>query len=293
MSLHEQVIIIGGGPSGAACAIQLKRYGYNPLLLEKDSIGGLVKNAWRIDNYPGYPEGINGVELAGKIKTHLKRFEVRTLNFELRTLKYVDDYFVLEGGSETYRCKYLVVASGTRPKKVYAEMSEDVSDKVFYEVFPLRGIENKAVAIIGAGDAAFDYAMTLSEKNHVHIFNRGTEIKCIPALVDIVNEQSNVSYAEEMELQSVELKGDKLLMDFRKSNISVPYSADYIIFAAGREPELSFLSPEIENMQEQLEQEGLLYIIGDVKNGMVRQASVAIGDGIKAAMAIREKMISG
>ena len=75
----ENVIIIGGGPAGIACAVQLKRYGIDPLLFEKDDIGGLVKNAWRLDNFPGYPEGISGEELAKKLKVHLERFDIRYL----------------------------------------------------------------------------------------------------------------------------------------------------------------------------------------------------------------------
>jgi len=122
---------------------------------------------------------------------------------------------------------------------------------------------------VGAGDAAFDYAMTLSTHNDVHIFNRGTGLKCIPALLAITKKQGNISYHEN----------------------SVPAgSFDYTIFATGREAELGFLSPELEENRQQLEQQGLLYVIGDVKNGEVRQASVAIGDGIRAAMAIREKI---
>jgi thioredoxin reductase len=67
-------------------------------------------------------------------------------------------------------------------------------------------------------------------------------------------------------------------------------SFDYTIFATGREPDLNCLSKELINKQVQLEQLGLLYVIGDVKNGMLRQSSVAIGDGIRAAMAIKDRI---
>ncbi len=272
MSLNEQVIIIGGGPAGAACAIQLKRLGIDALLLEKNSIGGLIKNAWRLDNYPGYPEGIGGGELAEKIQKHVTRFEIRNQSTEIRDLKYSDIGFVLEGDKESFKCEYLVIATGTKPKHAFMEIPEEHRGKVYYEVFPLRGVKDKTIDIVGAGDAAFDYAMTLSSNNKVNILNRGTVIKCIPALLEIAQKHPNISYHE---------------------NSKPTFSSDYTIFAVGREPELSFLSQELINKEEQLEQDGLLYVIGDVKNGMVRQASVAIGDGIKAAMAIWAKMISG
>ncbi|RLD33504.1 MAG: NAD(P)/FAD-dependent oxidoreductase, partial [Bacteroidetes bacterium] len=94
--LKEQVIIIGGGPAGVACAVQLKRYGIDPLLLEKNSIGGLVRNAWRLDNYPGFPDGISGEEMVEKLEAHLNRFEIRTLKSEIRTVKYSTDGFVVD-----------------------------------------------------------------------------------------------------------------------------------------------------------------------------------------------------
>lgn len=259
--LKEQVIIIGGGPAGVACAVQLKRYGIDPLLLEKNSIGGLVRNAWRLDNYPGFPDGISGEEMVEKLEAHLNRFEIRTLKSEIRTVKYSTDGFVVDYEGKDISCEYLVVATGTKAKH---------KEKGLTEVYPLRSVSEKRIAIVGAGDAAFDYAMTLSTHNDVHIFNRGSRIKCVPALLEIAKKQEKISYHKN----------------------SVPSdSFDYTIFATGRKPELGFLSPELEENSQQLEQQGLLYIIGDVKNGKVRQVSVATGDGIRAAMAIREKIL--
>lgn len=260
---EENVIIIGGGPSGVACAVQLKRYGIDPLIIEKDEIGGLVKNAWRLDNYPGYPEGISGIVFVNKLKAQLDRFEVRYQKNEIRNAKFINNIFILETTDEKISCDVLVIASGTRPKK-------STCDNEFTEVFPLLDKKNKKIGIVGAGDAAFDYAMSLCEHNEVHIFNRGDKIKCVPALLKIAEKQENISYHEN----------------------SMPVgSFDYTIFATGREPDLSCLSEELKNKQDQLEHDGLLYVIGDVKNGMVRQTSVAAGDGIRAAMAIKDRII--
>ena len=258
--LKEQVIIIGGGPAGIACAVQLKRYGIDPLIIEKDEIGGLLKNAWRLDNFPGYPDGISGPVLVEKLKEHLGRFEIRSLKSEVRNVKYADGQFYLENEAKAFQCDLLVIATGTRPKH---------SGDGFTEVYPLRNVKGKRIDIIGAGDAAFDYAMTLCKDNEVHIHNRGTEVKCIPALLDIALQEPNIAYHE---------------------NSLPSFSSDYIIFATGREPDTHCLSEDLLKNQDQLEHDGLLYVIGDVKNGMVRQATVAAGDGIRAAMAIRDKI---
>ncbi len=258
----EQVIIIGGGPAGVACAVQLRRYGLDPLIIEKNTIGGLIKNAWRIDNYPGFPDGISGEEMVGKLQSHLKRFDIRYSISEIRNAKYINGIFILETADGRISCDILVVASGTKPRK-------STCDDEFTEVFPLLGIKDKKIDIVGAGDAAFDYAMSLSPENKITIYNRGTEIKCIPALLEIALKQPNITYVE---------------------NSEPSFSSDYTIFATGRKPDMDCLSDNLKNMQLQLEQQGLLYVIGDVKNGMVRQSSVAIGDGIKAAMSIKDSI---
>lgn len=256
----EKVVIIGAGPAGIACAVQLKRYGVDPLLIEKNEIGGLLKNAWRLDNYPGYPEGISGVDLVLKLKEHLERFEIRNLKSEIRKLKYSGNRFHLESDTDVFQCDLLVVATGTKPKHTGDGLTE---------VYPLRNIKDKKIAIVGAGDAAFDYAMTLSTRNTIHIHNRGKKIKCIPALLEIALKQDNISYFE---------------------NSSPSGSYDYTIFATGREPALSMIPDELWAMKEKLMEEGLLYLVGDVKNEMFRQAAVAAGDGVRTAMRIAERI---
>lgn len=289
---HEKVIIIGGGPAGIACAVQLKRYGIDPLIIEKDSIGGLVKNAWRLDNFPGYPDGIGGNELVIKLNQHLERFDIRYQKNEIRKLKPTGNGFECEGDGLLMSAEYVVIATGTLARNVFCDINGKHNDRIFTEVFPLREKKGKDIAIIGAGDAAFDYAMTLSLYNKVYIFNRGEEIKCIPALLEIAQNHENISYSDHAELLSIEVKNNRIYPQFKDMNVAPDYSADYIIFATGRDPELRLFSPELINMQEALEQDGLLYVIGDVKNGMVRQSSVAIGDGVKAAMAIKDKINS-
>ena len=291
MVVNETVIIIGGGPAGASCAVQLKRYGIDVLLIEKDRIGGLLNSAWRLDNYPGYPEGIRGVDLAGKIEQHLKKLEIRYQRSEVRIVKYAKGVFALQTENDNYISKHLVLATGTRPREVFPGLIPEVRRKVFYEVFPLRGIKGKKIAIIGAGDAAFDYAMSLAEHNQVDIFNRSSVIKCIPALREISKMQQRINYHENMEMTAVDEDNGGVLLKFSGLQKPAGYSADYIIFATGREPNLSMLSPDLIKALDKLESEGVLYRAGDVKNGMLRQASVAIGDGIKAAMAIKDRIL--
>lgn len=266
---HEQVIIIGAGPAGIACAVQLSRYGIDPILLEKETLGGLVKNAWRMDNYPGFPDGISGPDMAELLGRHVKRFNIRCSYDEVVKASFTDGAFHLETASGNISCSYMVVATGTRPKALTTTIPEHYHDRVLREVYSVRGISGRTIDIAGAGDAAFDYAMTLASGNSVHIHNRGTQVKCVPALFDLAMRHPNIVYHE---------------------NSEPLFSSEYTIFATGREAALQVLEGMSVEKRGELEQYGRLYVIGDVKNGMLRQTSIAAGDGLRAAMAIVEKI---
>ena len=113
---HEAVTIIGGGPAGMATAIQLKRHGIDGLLLERDELGGLLWNAKRVENYPGFPGGISGPELVGLIKRQFCETGCRFSFEELRRLGRRNGVFALETGDKTFSSEVVVVATGTRPR---------------------------------------------------------------------------------------------------------------------------------------------------------------------------------
>ena len=163
-------------------------------------------------------------------------------------------------------------------------IEKEIAHKVFYEVFELRNVENKNIAIIGAGDAAFDYALTLSERNQVHIFNRGEKEKCLPLLYNKASSEKNIHYHKRKILKSLSKKQGRLSLIFDEQKKIDEHISDYIIFAAGRKPEIDFFSGINKNKIDNLVKNKKLFMIGDVKNGITRQIAIATGDGIKAAM---------
>ena len=157
MEQYEPVAIIGGGPAGVACAVQLRRYGFDPLIIDREGIGGLINNAWRLDNYPGFPKGISGPNLAEKLKQHVERFDIRYLISDILSSVFTGDRFVLKYAGGEIACKRLVIATGTRARYVIPQGFP----RVFTEVYPIRHVKGKTIGIAGSGDAAFDYALTL------------------------------------------------------------------------------------------------------------------------------------
>ncbi len=288
----EQVIIIGAGPSGLAAAIQLKRYGIQPVVFERAEMGGLLLNANLVENYPGFPFGIPGPELVKLFIQQAHNLNIQVTFEEVLALDYDQGLFRVATSRKSYPAQVAVIATGTRPL-AFTDISipEDLMGRVYYEVYPLLEVEGKCVVIVGSGDAAFDYGMNLSKKNRVVILNRGEAPKCLPLLWERAQKVVNISYQSKTAVMQVEAcPGDKIALNCQSPSGGLQLQADYLVGAIGREPQMGCLSKTIQQKKRELQEQGDLYLIGDVKNGLFRQTSIAVGDGVRAAMEIYRRL---
>lgn len=282
----ENVVIIGAGPGGIAAAIQLKRFGLDPVVLERDHIGGLLVNANLVENYPGFPQGIPGAGLVKLFEAQLEHTGVSVSFEEVIALDH-DESFIVKTSRRELRSRFVVVASGTQPKPFEGiETIGEVAARIFCEVYPIADVEGKKIAIIGAGDAAFDYALNLSRKNAVAILNRTDRLKCLPLLWERAMQIPRIIYSENVGLSMIANDPDGLVLSGRSPAGAWGLEVDYAIFAIGRKPRLDFLSERLKEKADRLETEGALHFVGDVTNGVFRQTSIAVGDGVRAAMKI-------
>ncbi len=289
-----EVTIIGAGPAGIAAALQLKRSGIEPLLLERDRIGGLLGNANLVENYPGFPQGISGEELVRLFKEQLEAVGVEVFFEEVLRLDHDGRAFVIETGSRQLASKTVVLASGTAPRAfVDCEIPPRAKQKVFYEVYPLREVRGKGIAIVGAGDAAFDYALNLGRRNEVTILNRGDQVKCLPLLWERAAQLGQISYRANTAIAEMGGCEEGLRLELATGNRRWTLRADYAILAIGRVARLDFLSQRLRERIERLREEGVLYQVGDVRRGPYRQTAIAVGDGIEAAMRIYRRLKEG
>jgi thioredoxin reductase len=277
--------IIGGGPAGMTCALQLQRYGLQPLLLEKQELGGLLWNANLVENYPGFPNGVRGEKLIALMKKQLQRLGVEVKREEVVNAELAREEFVIETKSVKRKTKYLVIASGTKSKPLPAIIAPNARESVFTEVWPLKDVSEKQIVVIGAGDAAFDYAINLSKKrNFVTILNRGETVKCLPLLFERAARIPQISYRAGVAVSRI--MADETADRLNVESDAESFTADYVLFAIGRVPNLDFLSAEIRQREKELVESGRLFFIGDVKNELYRQVAIAAGDGLRAAMQI-------
>ncbi len=283
------VAIIGAGPAGLAAAIQIKRFGLDPLVLEMDAPGGLLRNANLVENYPGFPRGIAGVKLVQLFEQQAGAVGVQLTQARVTQLHWDGIVFRLDTAQGEFSAQRVVVATGTQPRQFgNFAIPASLIGRVVYEVFHLFGVTEKHIAIVGAGDAAFDYALNLAGRgNRVTILNRSDERKCLPLLWRRAQTEPHIQYREHTVINTLEPGAEGGLslycaMGQEKRTIQ----ADYLLGAIGRVPRLGILSPQVQEQAQSLEGRALLYCIGDVKNGLYRQTSIAVGDGVRVAMQI-------
>ncbi len=288
MNKVENVTIIGAGPAGIAAAIQLKRYGITPLLLEKDMLGGLVRNANLVENYPGFPVGISGLHLTSLFEMQLKNLSIQPINAGVSRVEFEDGLFLVDTGTSVYFSQIIVIASGTKPVLLTGfEIPTGLQGKIYYQVVQLLQESGVVIAIVGAGDAAFDYALNLAKSNQVIILNRGLSHKCLPLLWERAELDPNIRYIDNACIERIYSNQEGgMMVQYKVIEGTSSFQVDYLVGAIGRVPNTDFLSDQITEQREALQSAGLLYFIGDVKNDIYRQASIAVGDGIKAAMQI-------
>ncbi len=290
MNINE-VVIIGAGPAGLSTVIQLKRYGIEPILLEKEEIGGLLRNANLVENYPGFPEGITGPKLIKLFKKQLKNTMVKVHFEEVLELDYRNEVFFVNTNQRVVTCCIAVIASGTKPCRLSnLNISTDIADRIFYEIYPLTKVAKEKIAIIGSGDIAFDYALNLSKKNGVIILNKGKRVKCLPLLWERAMGSEKISYKENTQVKKIKYHDEGLILTGYNTRGEWSMYVSCLVVAIGREPYLDFLSDNIKKNLEELQKTKMLYMIGDVKNDIHRQTAIAVGDGIKSAMEIHRKI---
>ena len=282
-------MIIGAGPAGLTAALQLKRFGISALVFESTKIGGLLHNANLVENYPGFPRGVRGGKLVDLLRKQTEHIGVEVIAERVVSLDYNGEIFFAKTDKNEYCAEISIVASGTKPRKFDdALIAEDAKSRVVYEVYDLLDVKNEEIIIVGAGDAAFDYALNLARNdNSVTILNRGKNIRALGLLVERVQKDKHIAYLDNAQIRRVTVAGERgLRVEVSdQENVEIR-EASFLLGALGRIPIVNFISEEIHQKEDELVAHKILYFIGDVRNGIYRQTAIAAGDALRAAMEI-------
>lgn len=302
------VVIIGGGPAGLTTAIYASRDGMDTLVLERESTGGLAATTDMVENYPGFPDGINGMELMERFRKQAERFGAEIVEFEEVTqVKPVKKGLieVTTDAGEIYRGKTAVIATGSRPKKLNIPGEDEFYGKGVSYCATCDGplFKGKDVVIIGAGNSGLQEGLQVLE-----YASKVTFLEFLPYSRAEQILQNRVREHEKSTLlfnqRVTEIRGDKTVTGVvavdRETGEEKVYPADGVFIYVGYTPYTSFVRDLVElnkwgyiKTDEHMRTEVPgLYAIGDVRAGNPAQLSVSVGDGTKAALDIREFILN-
>jgi len=288
--------VIGGGPAGMTAALYLLRSGASVAVVERLAPGGQVLSTEIIENYPGYPGGIKGYELADRMADQLKNFSHAVYRQEVRAVEHRPGSNILRLDEESIQSKTVVICSGVVWKRLGLKREE---------VFTGRGIsycalcdanffKGQAVAAVGGGNTALEESIYLSKiVEKVYLIHRRDAFRADKIFRDRVQKISNIecimnSVVTEL-LGNDHLTGLKLkhLSDGRESQLDV--SALFVFVGShaitGFVPKDLRLGPDgfIVTDQEMRTNLPGIFAAGDVRDKLCRQVATAVGDGATAA----------
>lgn len=280
-------MVVGAGPAGCAAAVQCRRLGVEALLCDRTGeAGGLVENAWLVENLPALAEPLPGPALARHLRRSLEREGIAVEPATLRALAPAEGGFLLGGPGLDVLCRAVVLAVGTDPLPLgVSGEAEARGERLFYDACSLscRWPGARRVAVVGAGEAACDMALSLAAGGaEVVLATRGRGPRaCRPLLARLAAEArvrrlaGACCRAVEMEEDGVclrldgaeDLRVEAVLVAVGRRSVARPF-----LEALGAEPGPSVATGRT----------GLL-VAGDARLGGLGQVGIALGDGLLAA----------
>ncbi len=287
-----ELVIIGAGPGGVAAAVQAKRLGVKPLLMDQTGeAGGLARHAYSIENYPGVPPTA-GLAFAEMLRDHLRRFDLEITKKEVTRVQLDRDCFLLAARGGTLYARTVILAVGTAPKRL-----DVIGDHLLgYTPDLSRGRPAKQAMIVGAGEAALDYALSMaSVGSSVTILCRGSALRARGRLVDLVQGNPKITIQYETQVIGIYRNDRRFELSLAVEKTQVTVWTDCVVAAVGRVSIVEKLLGGLDEGHHMTVSTRIpgLYLVGDARLGTLGQTGMAVGDGLAAAMAaatlLREK----
>jgi thioredoxin reductase (NADPH) len=207
---HARLVILGSGPAGYSAAVYAARANLNPLLITGLEQGGQLMTTTEVDNWPGGHEGLQGPELMEKLREHVARLNVEMISDQIVKADLGTRPFVLHGGSQSYSCDALIIATGASARYLGIPSEQQFRGKGVSACATCDGFfyRKQRVAVIGGGNTAAEEALYLSNiAAHVTLIHRRDQLRAEKMLQDKLmartRDGGNISVIWEHEVEAV------------------------------------------------------------------------------------------
>ena len=295
----NQVIIIGSGCAGLTAAIYAGRANLKPLVIDGHEPGGQLSLTTLVENFPGFPEGIQGPQLIENMRAQAQKFGAEFKSGAISEVDFSKPPFKITAGKETYETQTLIVASGATARLIGLESERKligygVSTCATCDGFFFRG---KEIAVVGGGDSAMEEANFLSRfASKVNLIHRRNEFRASKIMVDRARANEKVNfvtpYAVEEILDVTKNGVESMKLRNTQTGETKMLPVDGVFVAIGHEPNTKVFRGKLD-----MDENGYLithhgsktnvpgvFAAGDVQDHHYRQAVTAAGSGCMAAL---------
>ncbi len=293
------VIIVGGGPAGLSAGIYTARDRLSSLLIENGLIGGQVVNAVRLDNYPGFPEGISGAELAKLMQEQAIKYGLEMVLAEVIGIELRDKKKVVKTSEGRLIARTVIVAGGCHRQKLGVVGEEEFAGKGVSYCATCDGalFRELPVAVVGGGNAAITEALHLARfAIRVTVIHRRDQLRASPILQERAFSESKIDFMWDSIVQKIEGKDLVHRVQLRNVKTGKESTLDVsgVFVSIGFIPNTEYLKGilSLDNAGAIITDLNMatgvagIFAAGDIRQNSPRQVIAACGDGATAAIGV-------
>jgi len=289
------LVIVGAGVAGLTAALFAARYGLKVVVVDQLGVGGQISNAEKIENFPGFPQGIGGHELGPLLHEQAEAAGAEFVLDTVDSLAIDGEQRIVQGAAEVLRARSVIISAGSALRSLGIPGEEKFLGKGVSHCASCDGpfFAGREVCVVGGGDSALDEALVLAEHAaHVTIFHRGKNLRTQRVLLDKVSATGKIEIALETTVEEIIGEDAVTAVRLRDNRTARVQNISGVFVYIGLEPNTAFLQGVLKlDAAGHIEADILLrtslagvFAAGDVRKNSVAQLAAVAGDGATAAI---------